>query len=112
MLPIRLLSAPPAIAIDVEPRGVNEGGWPPVSVEGFVLVPAWRARPARGGLRVLAMLPAFAVAAAVVVSVGPSHDATPTPLRTGPKGPAARARPALVVQATPAPASEGARARR
>ena len=108
---IRLLSAPPAIAIDDEPLGiVDPGDWPPVSAEGFELVPAWQARPARGRRRVLAALPALVVAAAVALSVGPGNE--PTPMRADPVRAAAPARRALVVQASPARATDVSRARR
>ena len=110
MLRIRLLSSPPAIAIDDEPLGVDDGDWPSASAVGFELVPAWQARPARGGRRVLATLPALAVAVAVALSVGPRHDAAP--MRAGAVAPAAPARPALVVEASPPPASDVSGARR
>src|SRR3954452_20397494 len=108
MLRTRLLSAPPAIAIDDEPLGADRSDWVPISVEGFELMPAWQARPARARRRVLATVPVLAVAAAVALSVGPGHGATP--MRAS--KPAAPARPALVVQASPAPATDVSRARR
>src|SRR4051794_14400087 len=101
---IRLLSAPPAIAIDDEPLGVDHGDWPPGSAVGFELVPAWHARSAHGPLRALATLPALAVAVALALSVGPSHDAPP--MRPGAVAPTAPTRAALVVQASPAPTSD------
>src|SRR4051812_867305 len=104
MLRIGLLSTPPAIVIDDEALGVDHGDWPPVSVAGFELVPAWQARPARARRRLLATVPVLAVVAAVAVSVGPGHGATPMP--AGAVKPAVPRRPALVVQALPAPASE------
>src|SRR3954451_2900280 len=104
MLPTRLLSAPPAIAIDDEPLVADRSDWVPISVEGFELVPAWQARPARARRRVLATVPVLAVAAAVALSVGPGHGATP--MRAGAVKPAAPTRPALVVQALGARASE------
>src|SRR4051812_13255227 len=110
MLPTRLLSAPPAIAIDDEPLVADRSDWVPISVEGFELVPAWHARPARARRRVLATVPVLAVAAAVALSVGPGHGATP--MRAGAVKPAAPARPALVLQASPAPATEVSRERR
>jgi hypothetical protein len=106
---LRLLSAPPAIAIDDEPLGVDHGDWPPGSEVGFEFVPAWHARPARGRRRGLATLPALAVAVAVALSVGPSHDATP--VRAGAGAPAAPTRAALVVRASPPPTSDVAGAR-
>jgi hypothetical protein len=110
MLRTRLLSAPPAIAIDDEPLVADHSDWVPISVEGFELVPAWQARPARARRRVLATVPVLAVAAAVAISVGPRHGATP--IRAGAVKPAAPSRPALVVQASPAPAIDVSRARR
>src|SRR3954468_15750744 len=106
---LRIFSAPPAIVIDEEPLGVDPGDSPPVCVEGFELMPAWQARPARGRRRVLATVPALAGAAAVALSVSGGHDATP--IRAGAVRPAAPARPALVVPA-PGPASDGSRAQR
>ena len=112
MLRIRLLSAPPAIAIDDEPLdGVDRVDWPPVSAEGFELVPAWHARPARARRRMLATLPALAVAAAVALSVGRGHGRG-AHARRARLTPAAPARPALVVQASPAPATDVSSARR
>src|SRR4051794_11894954 len=102
MLRTRLLSAPPAIAIDDEPLVADRSDWVPISVEGFELVPTWQARPARARRRVLATVPVLAVAAAVALSVGAGNGATP--MRAGAVKPAAPARPALVVQASPAPA--------
>src|SRR3954464_14841704 len=99
MLRPRLLSAPPAIAIDDEPLVADRSDWVPISVEGFELVPAWRARPVRVRRRVLAT-PVLAVAAAVALSFGPGHGATP--MRVGAVKPAVPRRPALVVQASPA----------
>jgi hypothetical protein len=107
---LRILFAPPAIAIDEEPLGVEPGDSPPVSVEGFELMPPWQARPARGRRRTLATVPALAGAAAVALSVSGGHDATP--IRAVAVQPAAPARPALVVQASPAPAIDVSRARR
>src|SRR3954468_3534651 len=109
MLRTRLLSAPPAIAIDDEPLVADRSDWVPISVEGFELVPAWQARPARARRRVLATVPALAGAAAVALSVSGGHDATP--IRAGAVRAAAPARPALVVPA-PGPASDGSRAQR
>src|SRR3954452_20924850 len=106
MLRTRLLPAPPAIAIDDEPLVADRSDWVPISVEGFELVPAWQARPARARRRVLATVPVLAV----VLSVGPGHGATP--MRAGAVKPAAPARPALVVQASPAPATDVSRERR
>src|SRR3954454_4148187 len=106
---IRIFSAPPAIVIDEEPLGVDPGDSPPVSVEGFELVRAWQARPARGRRRVLATVPALAGAAAVALSVSGGHDATL--ISAGAVRPPAPARAALVVQA-PGPASDGSRAQR
>src|SRR3954451_6372393 len=77
MLRTRLLSAPPAIAIDDEPLGADRSDWVPICVEGFELVLAWQARPARARRRVLATVPVLAVAAAVALSFGPGHGATP-----------------------------------
>ena len=110
MLRIRLLSAPPAIAIDAEPCDVAQGDWPPVSVEAFVLVPAWQARPARGRRRVLATGPVRGVAAAVALSIGRGHDAAS--MRAVSLGPSAPARPALVVRASTARATDVSGARR
>jgi hypothetical protein len=110
MLRIRLLSTPPPIAIDGEPLAVDHDDWSRVSAAGFELVPAWQAHPARGRRRALAMLPALAVAAAVVLSVGPGHGATP--MRARPLKAAAPAQPALVVQASSALATDGSRAKR
>src|SRR4051794_27893328 len=107
---IRILSAPAAIAIDEEPLGVEPRDLRPVYVEGFELVPAWQARPARGRRRALATVPALAGAAAVALSVSGGHDATP--IRAVAVQPAAPARPALVVQASPAPASDASRPQR
>src|SRR3954467_3750462 len=107
---IRILSAPPAIAIDEEPLGVEPGDWSPGSVEGFELMPAWQARPARGRRRVLATVPALAGAAAVALSVSGGHDATP--IRAGAVRPAAPARPAVVVEAPSALATDGSRTQR
>src|SRR3954447_16874341 len=109
MLRPRLLPAPPAIAIDDEPLVAYRSDWVPISVEGFELVPAWHARPARARRRVLTTVPVLAVASAVVLAVGPGHGATP--MRAGAVKPAAPARPALVVQASPAPATDVSRAR-
>jgi hypothetical protein len=105
---IRILSAPPAILIDEEPLGVDPGDSPPVSIEGFELVPAWQARPARGRRRVLAAIPALAGAAAVALSVSGSHGAT----RAGAVRPTAPARPALVVRASSALATDDSATRR
>src|SRR5689334_1451456 len=102
---IRILSAPPTIVIDEEPLGVDPGESPSAFVEGLELVPAWQARPARGKRRALAALPALAGAAAVAISVSGSHRATP--MRAGAVRPTAPARPALVVQASSAPATDG-----
>jgi hypothetical protein len=111
MLRIRLLSSPPAIAIDGEPLGgVDRVDWPPVATEGFELMPTWHARPAHGRRGVLATLPVLAVAAAAALSIGRGHD--PTPLSAGPLRPAWPARPALVVKASPAPATDISSARR
>src|SRR4051794_20279758 len=110
MLRTRLLSAPPAIAIDDEPLVADRSDWVPISVEGFELVPAWQARPARARRRVLATVPVLAVAAAVALSVGPGHGATP-PVRAGAVKPAPPRRPALVVHASPAPATDVSRPR-
>ena len=111
MRPIRLLSAPDAIAIDAEPLGiVDPADWPAAVAQGFELVPAWQARALRGRRRALATLPAFAVAAAVALSLGRGHD--PAPVRATPVRAAAPARPALVVQPSPAPATDGSSARR
>src|SRR4051794_28601277 len=110
MLRTRLLPAPPAIAIDDEPLVADRSDWVAISVEGFELVPAWQARPARGRRRVLATVAVLAVAAAVTLSFGAGHGATP--MRAGAVKPAAPSRPALVVQASPAPAIEVSRARR
>src|SRR3954465_1329653 len=111
MLRTRLLSSPPAIAIDDEPLGgVDRVDWPPVATEGFELVPAWHVRPARGKRRVLATLPPLAVAAAVALSVGRGHD--PTRLSAGRLRPALPTRPALVVKASPVPTTDVSRARR
>src|SRR3954454_16304952 len=110
MLRTRLLPAPPAIAIDDQRLVADRRDWVPISVEGFELVPAWQARPARARRRVLATVPVLAVAADVALSVGPAHGATP--VRAGAVKPAAPARPALVVQASPAPATEVSRERR
>src|SRR3954452_560623 len=110
MLRTRLLSAPPAIAIDDEPLVADRSDWVAISVEGFERVPVWQARPARARRRVLATVPVLAVAAAVALSVGPGRGATP--VRSGGVKPAAPARPALVVQALPARASEVSGARR
>jgi hypothetical protein len=107
---IRILSAPPAILIDEEPLGVDPGDSPPVSIERFELVPAWQARPARGRRRVLAAIPAFAGAAAVALSVSGSHGATHA--RAGAVRPAAPARPALVVRASSALATDDSATRR
>jgi hypothetical protein len=108
---IRILSAPPAIAIDDEPLdGVDHGDWPAVCAGGFELVPAWRSRPARPRRRVVAMLPALGVAAAVALTVGRGQDATP--MRPGSARPVARAGPALVVQASPAAATDASSVRR
>src|SRR4051794_24359448 len=106
----RILSAPPAILIDEEPLGVDAGDSPPVCVEGFELVPAWQARPARGRRRVLAAIPALAGAAAVALSVSGSHGATPT--RAGALRPTAPPRPALVVRASSVLGTDGSAARR
>ena len=110
MLRTRLLPAPPAIAIDDEPLVAYRSDWVPISVEGFELVPAWHARPARARRRVLTTVPVLAVASAVVLSVGPGHGATP--MRADAVKPAVPRRPALVVQASRAPAIDVARARR
>jgi hypothetical protein len=107
---LRIFSAPPAIVIDEEPLGVDPGDSPPVCVEGFELVPAWQARPARGRRRVLAAIPALAGAAAVALSVSGSHGATPT--RAGAVRPTAPARPALVVRASSALATDDSATRR
>src|SRR3954470_5069841 len=107
---IRIFSAPPAILIDEEPLAVDPGDSPPVCVEGFELVPAWQARPARGRRRVLAAIPAVAGAAPVALSVSGSDGATPT--RAGAVRRTAPARPALVVRASSALATGGAAARR
>jgi hypothetical protein len=108
---LRLLSAPPSIAIDIEPLdGVVDADWPPVSVEGFEILPAWQVRPARGRRRIMATLPALAVAAAVALSVDRGHD--PTPLRAGPVRQHGTVRPALVVQASPAPSNADSSGRR
>src|SRR3954447_16829744 len=110
---IRILSAPPAIVIDEEPLGVDPGDSPPVCVEGFEVVPAWQARPARparGRRRVLAAVPALAGAAAVALSVSGSHGATHT--RAGAVRPTAPARPALVVRASSALATDDSATRR
>jgi hypothetical protein len=107
---IRVLSAPPAIVIDEEPLGVDPGESPPVSVEGFELVLAWQARPARGRRRVLAAVPALAGAAAVALSASGGHGATP--IRAGAVRSTAPARPALVVQASAALATDGSAVRR
>src|SRR3954454_21557490 len=98
MLRTRLLSAPRAIAIADEPLVADRSDWMPISVEGFELAPGWQARPARARRRVLAMVPVLGVAAAVALSVGPGHGATP--VRPGAVKPAAPARPALVVRAS------------
>jgi hypothetical protein len=110
MRQIRILSAPAAILIDEEPLAVDPGDSPPVSVEGFELVPAWQARPARGKRRALAALPALAGAAAVALSASGGHGTTP--MRAGEVRPMAPARPALVVQASSALATDGSAARR
>src|SRR4051794_38141948 len=110
MLRTRLLSAPPAIAIDDEPLVADCTEWVPISVEGFELMPAWQARPVRARRRVLATVPVLAVGAAVALSVGPGHGATP--MRAGGVKPAAPSRPALVVQASPAAATDGSEERR
>src|SRR4051812_36792426 len=112
MLRIRLLPSPPAIAIDDEPLGGGDRvDWPPVATEGFELVPAWHVRPARGRRGVLATLPVLAVAAAAAaLSIGRGHD--PRPLSAGPLRAAWPARPALVVKASPAPATDISSARR
>src|SRR3954453_15282340 len=110
MLRTRLLSAPAAIAIDDEPLGADRTDWVPISVEVFEFGPAWQARPARVRRRVVVTVPVLAVAAAVALSVGPGHGATP--VRGGAVKPAAPARPALVVQASRAPAIDVSRARR
>lgn len=110
MLWTRLLSAPPAIAIDDEPLVADCSDWVVISAEGFELVPGWQARPARARRRVLTTVPVLAVGAAVVLSVGPGHGATP--MRAAVVKPAPPARPALVVQASPAPATDVARGRR
>src|SRR3954462_7835713 len=107
---IRILSAPPAIAIDEERLGVEPGDSPRVSGEGFELMPPWQARPARGGRRALATVPALAGAAAVPLAVRGGHDATP--IRAVAVQRVAPARPAFVVRAAPAPASDASRARR
>src|SRR4051812_43553097 len=107
---IRILSAPPAIVIDEEPLGADPGESPPVVVEGFELMPAWQARPARGKRRALAGLPALAGAAAVVLSVSGGHRATP--MSAGAVRPMAPSRPALVVQASSALATDGSAVRR
>src|SRR5690349_11605292 len=110
MLRVRLLSAPPSIAIGDEPLGVDPGDQPPVSAAGFELLPVWQARPARARRRVRATVPALAIAAAVALSLGRGQDATP--MRAGPARPVAPAGPALVVEASPAPATDGSGARR
>src|SRR3954451_20646293 len=107
---IRIFSAPPAILVDEEPLGVDPGDLPPVCVEGFELVPAWQARPARGRRRVLAAIPALAGAAAVALSVSGGHGASPT--SAGAVRPTAPARPALVARASSALATDGSAARR
>src|SRR3954449_8677777 len=107
---IRILSAPPAIVIDEEPLGADRGDSPPVCVEGFELVPAWQARPARGPRRALGGLPALAGAAAVALSASGIHGATPT--RAGAVRPTAPARPALVVRASSALATDDSATRR
>src|SRR3954449_6012166 len=106
----RILSAPPAILIDEEPLGVDPRDSPPICVEGFERVPAWQAWPARGRRRVLAAIPALAGAAAVALSVIGGHGATPT--RAGAVSPTAPARPALVVRASSALATDDSAARR
>src|SRR3954463_6406259 len=107
MLRTRLLPAPPAIAIDDEPLVADRSDWVPISVEGFELVPAWHARPARARRRGLATGPVLAVAAAGAPSGGAGLGRTPR--RGGAVKPAAPARPALVLQASPAPATEVSR---
>src|SRR3954451_15642617 len=97
---IRILSAPPAIAIDEAPLGIEPGDSPPASVQRFELVPAWQARPARGRRRVLATVPGLAGAAAVALSVSGGHDATR--IRAAAVRQAAPPRPAIVVQASSA----------
>src|SRR3954468_18797729 len=101
---LRIFSAPPAIVIDEESLGVDPGDSPPVCVEGFQLVPAWQARPARGRRRVLAAIPALAGAAGVPLAGSGSHGATPT--RAGAVTPTAPARPALVVRVSSALATD------
>src|SRR4051812_24301172 len=110
MLRTRLLSASPAIAIDDEPLVADRSDWVPIAVEGFELVPAWQARPARARRRVLATVPVLAVAAAVALSVRPGNGATP--MRAGAVKSVVQRRPALVVQASPAPATDVTRPRR
>src|SRR3954451_3060270 len=95
---IGILPAPPTIAIGEEPLGDERGDLPPVAVEGFELVPASQARPAWGRLRVLAAVPALAVAAAVALSLSPGHEATP--MRAGAVKPVAPTGPTVVVQAS------------
>jgi hypothetical protein len=107
---IRILSAPPAIVIDEEPLGVDPGDSPPASVEGFELVPAWQARPARGRRRLLAAVPALAGVAAVALSAIGGHGARP--VRAGAVRPMAPSRPALVVQASSALANDGSAVQR
>src|SRR3954454_2721582 len=107
---MRIFSAPPAIVIDEEPLGADPGDSRPSCVEGFELVPAWQARPARGRRRVLAAIPALAGAAAVALSVSGGHGATP--VRAGAVAPTAPTRPALVVRASSALATDDSAARR
>src|SRR4051812_35026772 len=103
---LQILSTPPAIVIDEEALGVDAGESAPVSVEGFELVPAWQARPARGKWRALATLPVLAGAAAVALSASGGHGTTS--MRAGDVRPMAPARPALVVQASSALATDSA----
>src|SRR3954454_1721605 len=107
---IRIVSARLVIVIDEESMGDDPGDSPPVSIGGFELAPAWQARPARGRRRVLAAIPALAGAAAVALSVSGGHGATPT--RAGAVTPTAPARPALVVRASSALATDDSAARR
>src|SRR4051812_31314268 len=107
---VPFLPPPPSIAFADEPLGmVDPGARPPISRAGFELVPAWQARRARGRRRALATAPVLAVGVAVALAVDPGHD--PAPVRAGPVRSEAPARPALVVQASPAPASDVSRAR-
>ena len=107
---VPFLTAPPSIAIADEPLDIGAAVDPLACTDAFELVPAWQARPARGRRRrVLAAVPAIAVAAAVAVSVGPGRDAAP--LRPGPVRATSPVRPALVVYASAAPATDVSGAR-